>query len=267
MPTKINKDSKKSQVTIIGGSELFHGAPILSLKVASRVADMVYFATPEENVGKAADSLRASLSSFIWVPWEEKEDYVAKSDAVLIGPGFMRFRSEKTPHGDRNHLCDEACRETREYTKALLTAYPHQKWVIDAGSLQVLDNEWIPVGSILTPNAKEYSYLYMGLDPAEASKKYKCTIILKGKVDIICSNGERVEITGGNEGMTKGGTGDVLAGLTVALYSQNDAFFSAKEASKIAKTAGDELYKKVGLNFNADDLANKIPEVMAKLGK
>ena len=98
-PAHESAGEDNGQITIIGGSSLFHGAPLLALKVASRIVDMVFFASPEPSVGRIAEQLKSSLSSFIWVPWEETEDYIEKSDAVLIGPGFMRFRSEKVPHG------------------------------------------------------------------------------------------------------------------------------------------------------------------------
>src|SRR4030065_1868546 len=92
-PSKSSKGEDNGQVTIIGGSSLFHGAPILALKSASRIVDMVFFATPEKSVGMVAEQLKSKLLSFIWVPWEEAENYITKSDAVLIGPGFMRFAS------------------------------------------------------------------------------------------------------------------------------------------------------------------------------
>jgi NAD(P)H-hydrate epimerase len=62
--------------------------------------------------------------------------------------------------------------------------------------------------------------------------------------------------------MTKGGTGDVLAGLVASLYCKNDAFLSAACASFINKRAGESLYKQMGLYYNANDLANEIPKVM-----
>jgi len=62
--------------------------------------------------------------------------------------------------------------------------------------------------------------------------------------------------------MTKGGTGDVLAGLLAALYCQNDALTSTIIASYINKKAGDSLYKSVGPYFNASDLVAKIPQVL-----
>lgn len=152
-PPSLSNGEDNGQVTIIGGSHLFHGAALLALKTASRIVDMVYFASPELSVGRVAEGIKSKLLSFIWVPWEEVEEYIQKSDAVLIGPGFLRFKSEKVPHGERHHICDEACRVTRTITKSLLKKFSEKRWVVDAGSLQVMDASWIPEGAISTPIA------------------------------------------------------------------------------------------------------------------
>jgi NAD(P)H-hydrate repair Nnr-like enzyme with NAD(P)H-hydrate dehydratase domain len=93
------------------------------------------------------------------VPWEEIESYVEKSDAVLIGPGLMRYGK------------DHEGEETREITRDLLTKFSDKKWVIDGGSLQVMDPKWIPKDSILTPNQKEYKMLFNNLEISAAAKK------------------------------------------------------------------------------------------------
>lgn len=264
-PALDSSGEDNGQLTIIGGSSLFHGAPMLALKVASRIVDMVFFATPEKSVGYIAENAKSTLMSFIWVPWEEVEDYIKKSDCVLIGPGFMRYSSEKVPEGKRNYKGDEEAKKTREITKKLLTKYKDKKWVIDAGSLQVMDPKWIPKGAILTPNEKEYESLFGKSDINEVAKKYKCIIVKKGPKTITCSNEGCFKVEGGNPGMTKGGTGDVLAGLTAALYTKNDSLLAASSASLIAKSSADELFKRVGVNYNAEDLAEIIPEVMHRL--
>lgn len=264
-PGENSTKNENGSVTIIGGSSLFHGAPLLPLKVASRIVDMVFFASPEPSVGRVAEQIKSSLSSFIWVPWEEVEDYVVKSDAALIGPGFMRFRSEKIPHGERQKFCDAACCESRKITERLLKRFPNKRWVIDAGSLQVIDPELLPKGCIVTPNRKEFNLLFGDLLPQEAAKKYRCVIVYKGPTTLVCSPDECVEVKGGNPGMTKGGTGDVLAGLTVALLAKNEPFLAAASASYVAKASADELYKRVGTNYNADDLAEEIPSTLFKL--
>jgi len=259
IPQDKSNNEENGQVTIIGGSKLFHGAPILSLKVASRIVDMAFFASPEKSVGRVAERVKSKLTSFIWVPWQETEKYVEKSNAVLIGPGLMRFRSEKIPDNQRQERCDEACQATIKITKHFLARFPNKKWVIDAGSLQVLDIDWVPQEAILTPNQKEYELLFNKLPIEKAAKKHKCIIVLKGPKTLVCSAERCVEVRGGNPGMTKGGTGDVQAGLTVGLLAKNEPFLAASSAAHITKVAADRLYKRVGTNYNADDLAEEIP--------
>lgn len=246
------------QVTIIGGSKLFHGAPILALKTASRIVDMVFFASPEPSIGKVAEQLKSKLSSFIWVSFNEVGEYIKKSDSVLIGPGLMRYRKE----GGKKF--DGVGKKSKEITEKFLSEFPQKQWVIDAGSLQVMETKFIPKNAILTPNKKEYQMLFGDMEPDQAAKKYNCIIVFKSPETIVCSPKERVLVKGGNAGLTKGGTGDVLAGLTVALVAKNPPFLAACAASFIVKKAADELYKKVGLAYNADDLAEKIPEVLGE---
>jgi len=264
-PDNDSSGEDNGQITVIGGSHLFHGAPLFAVKVASRIVDMVFFSTPEKSVGSVAEQMKSKLLSFVWIPWEETGDYIEKSEAVLIGPGFMRFKSEKVPHGERHHVCDEVCQVTRSITEEFLKKFPNKRWVIDAGSLQTIDPVWIPENAIITPNKKEFEILFGDLSPKEAAKKYKCIIVLKGPSTFVYSGEKEMEVRGGNAGMTKGGTGDVMAGLTAALLAKNEPLLAAASAAFITKAAGDELYKKVGVNYNSDDLADKIPEVIASL--
>jgi len=262
------------QITIIGGSKLFHGAPILALKAASRMVDMIFFSSPDSSVGGVAEKIKAKLSSFIWVPWEDTGAYIEKSDAILIGPGFMRYGSERTPVNKRDPNNHDEGKFTREITETLLKKYNHKKWVIDAGSLQVMNPEWIPERAILTPNKKEFEILFKieikeqqpQSEIAEIVKskarEYNCTIVFKDPETIICSPTECTLVKGGNPGLTKGGTGDVLAGLTTALLAKNRPFLAASSASFVLKRTADILFEKVGVNYNADDLVNKLPEIL-----
>lgn len=261
-PNANSQGEDNGQVTIIGGSELFHGAPLLSLQVCSRIVDMVFFTSPDPSVGHVAELIKSKLLSFIWIPWEDVKEYIKKSDAILIGPGLLRFKSEKVPHGQRLHVCDEACQITKNITENLLQKFPDKKWVIDAGSLQTMNPDWIPQNAILTPNKKEYQLLFGNLDPQKAAKKYKCVIVVKGPTTFVYSGKLVCEVSGGNPGLTKGGTGDVQSGLTVALLAKNDPFLAACAASFITKAAADELQKEVGIYYNADDLSSKIPQTL-----
>lgn len=254
LPNKNSSKGDNGQVVIIGGSKLFHGAPLLGLTTASRFVDMVYFASPEPSLGEVAQNIKSNLFSFIWIPWEEREDYIKKSDAVLIGSGMMRYKKEWNDGGGD---------ETREITRDMLTKFPDKKWVIDAGSLQMLDPEWIPQNAILTPNKKEYERLFGNEKPENVAKKYNCVIVDKHPTTTVYSSTDSIQITGGNPGLTKGGTGDVQAGLTLGLLAKNDPFLAASAASYITKKAADKLYEKVGTAYNADDLADTIPLVFS----
>jgi hypothetical protein len=99
------------------------------------------------------------------------------------------------------------------------------------------------------------------------AKRHNCIILLKGKEDIVCSPQECCLVKGGNAGMTKGGTGDVLAGLVAALACKNDPFLAAAAGSYINKAAGDALFEKVGYYFNASDLIEEIPKIMKEFIK
>lgn len=254
------------QVTIIGGSSLFHGAPLFALRTCSRLVDMTYFSTPN-NDKDTADELKSSLGAFIWVPRVDLDKYVAKSDANLIGCGMMRYSKEG---GGKHWWQVDEGKMTKELTEGLLRRHFEKKWVIDGGSLQVMDPLLIPKGAVLTPNTKEFEMLFgesVDMSNLEETEKkvatkaseFDCVIALKGPTTIVSDGNDTYLVDGGSPGLSKGGTGDVVAGLTVALLSKNDAMLSAAAANFLVKRAGEELEKKRGVMFNADDVAEMVP--------
>lgn len=251
-PKEDSSGEENGQVTIIGGSRLFHGAPMLAVKAASRLVDMVFFGSPEREL-----KMVAKLNSFIWIPWEEVDKYIAKSEAVLIGPGFMRFRSEGSTKDERI-ACDEECQKSKEITKSFLTRFSDKQWVIDGGSLQVMAKEWIPKNAILTPNKREYEMLFGKSDMGESAKKNKCIIVYKGPAAYVTDGETTYEITGGNAGLTKGGTGDVLAGVIVGLAAKNLPLLAAVAGAFLVKHTADKLFAANSYWYNADDVAEKL---------
>jgi hydroxyethylthiazole kinase-like uncharacterized protein yjeF len=253
-------DSHKGQngkLMIIGGSHLFHAASLWSLKVASRIVDMVFYSSVPENnaiVQKEKEEFRDGII----VPREKIEHYIQEAECILIGPGMPRKDGEEGGDDD-----------TKELTESLLAKYKDKKWVIDGGSLQVIKPEIIPHTAILTPHHLEFQTLFNMEATKEnvikMAKTYDLAILMKGPIDIVANSKEMVEIRGGNAGMTKGGTGDVLAGLTAALYCKNETFLSALAASYINKKAGESLSEKMGIYFNASDLVDEIPTVMSRM--
>lgn len=296
------RDSHKGQngrLLVIGGSHLFHAASLWSLTVASRIVDLVHYSSVPEN-NEIVQRAKEEFRNGIVVPREHIEDYIEEDDCILIGPGMVRAEHSKIPSPksslgktrDRqipnkfqirnlkelNEIQDEGI-QTAALTDYLLAKYPQKQWVIDAGALQMMDISLIPKNAILTPHHGEFELLWSKsqitnpndqIMPEEQkvqkfAKKYGCIVLLKGEKDIV-SNGEEMRIIeGGNAGMTKGGTGDVLAGLIAALACKNDPFLAVIAGSFINKKAGDALYKTVGPYFNATDLANEIPITMKEL--
>ena len=89
-------------------------------------------------------------------------------------------------------------------------------------------------------------------------------ILLKGKIDNIITKSKTLYNKTGNPGMTKAGTGDVLAGLAAGFKAQGlSNKQSAINASYINGALGDlQLKKKKGYFFIASDLLIDIKKVL-----
>ncbi len=295
LPKRDSHKGQNGRLLIIGGSHLFHSASLWALKVATRIVDLVHYSSVSENNQLVSD-LKKEFRDGIVVERSEIESYIKEDDCILIGPGMMRSEGAKriTYHVSRiteiESIKDEGV-QTAALTDYLLRKYPHKHWVIDAGALQTLDVDLIPKNAVLTPHLQEFSQLVerdeklgikkFGKDVSLKeqiemfAKRHQCILIVKGEVDLLCdgrtSDGrvcipsEIKGIKGGNAGMTKGGTGDVLAGLIGALVCKNDPWVATVAGAYINKQAGEALFKKVGYFFNASDLTDEIPKVMKKL--
>ena len=90
---------------------------------------------------------------------------------------------------------------------------------------------------------------------------------MKGRVDFITDGKRLAANRTGNAGMTKGGTGDVLAGLAAALATKNGLFEAACAAALVNGAAGDALFKRVGFNYNAGDLIEALPVAFERARK
>lgn len=249
LPDTLSHKGQNGKLLLIGGSRLFHAASIWSLTIASRIVDLVHYASVPEN-NELIQEAKAEFRNGIVIEREHIDEYILEDDCILIGPGMDRTE------------------ETKTLTNSLLKKYPHKQWVIDAGALQMMDVSIIPEHAILTPHHQEFALL-QGKDdsqtPENFAKMHHCIIVLKGPIDTVTDGIHTEHIPGGNAGMTKGGTGDVLAGLIAALVCTNDPFASAVAGSVFNKAAGDDLYHTVGPFFNATDLANQIPKTMKRL--
>ena len=264
------------KVLVIGGSRDYVGAVALAGMAALRSGvDWVTIAAPEK-VGYAVNSLSADLV----VKKYEGDDFCASRakdilkfekgfDAVLIGNGIGM------------HAKSFVKKYVKETKKPL---------VIDADGLKHISLDMVN-NCILTPHARELQLLLGNSLSGKSiikkinneknifkksilikklkNKKYKnkkIIILLKGPVDVIISKDKIRYNKTGNAGMTKGGTGDVLAGLCVGFLGQGLGLMqSVINAAYFNGLAGDILLKKKkGFTYLASDLVGEIRRILRK---
>jgi NAD(P)H-hydrate epimerase len=176
-------------------------------------------------------------------------DLIAGHDVVVMGMGLGRHPETMQALAEIIPICS--------------------KIVIDADALQ----PDLPLKGIVTPHAGEFkriSGISLGelgyrerMEPLKGYARQKgVVVLLKGKVDLI-SDGETVRAnTTGNPGMTVGGTGDVLAGITAAFYARSSAMRAAVAAAFVNGRAGDLVYPEKDFGMLATDVIERIPEAM-----
>lgn len=242
-------DSHKGQngrVLVIAGSEKYHGALLMAVQTASRLADMIYVHSTEENA-RLIDKLKSEIAVFINVFSGELWETVELADSVLIGPGLAENRW------------------TKKITEKLLKKYPEKKVVVDATALWHVDPHLLHPNCAVTPHSREFEQVFNCAPTADnvlkMAKYFQCLIVLKGRRDYISDGKNLYENQTGNEGMTKGGTGDVLSGLLCALAAKNNLLISALAACYLNGLAGDKLYAERGTFYNAEDVISSLGKI------
>lgn len=277
LPQRDSHKGENGRVLVIGGSRLFHAASFWSACMASKIVDMVHFSSPViENNELMRVRAKAKFWEGIVVSWEEVEHYIREDDAILIGPGMVRSNinpkseilnpKQTLPAGRqvRNSKSEILNENTRIIVNSLLKKYPEKRWVVDGGALQEVNPSLLKQNMIITPNKREREILLHHYT-IESLHHLGVTVFAKGRVDVISDGTRRIEIPGGSSGMTKGGTGDVLAGLVVGLYAKSPAMASCAVASQVNKRAGEQLEKKLGPFFSASDLIGEAQVVLGEM--
>jgi hydroxyethylthiazole kinase-like uncharacterized protein yjeF len=254
------------RVLTVGGSEVFSGAPTLVSLAALRTGvDIVYLAAPAKTAtaisSMSPDLITVKLDGGHLKPGnvDELKPYITGVDAVVLGPGLGL-------HPD-----------TKEFVKAFISAVEaaRKPLLLDADALKafVEFKHLLKVPAVLTPHAGEYATLAGQTLPDSTEERVamvqktaaelNCVVLVKGKVDLICSKRRfKLNFTG-NPGMTVGGTGDVLSGVVGALLAQKaDAFEAAAAGAFVNGAAGDFVAREVGYHMIATDLLKWIPKVL-----
>ncbi|MBI2444155.1 MAG: NAD(P)H-hydrate dehydratase [Candidatus Magasanikbacteria bacterium] len=248
-PAPESHKGDNGRLLIIAGSKKYHGSVVLAATMASKLVDLVYLATTPDNFS-LIKKVRERLAEFIYIAPRELPATLTEVDAVLIGPGLLPNAA------------------TRRLVQRLLRQWPDKKIILDAAALRVLDPRWLPRQCIITPHAGEFRALFrLAPTPPNVqalSRRYPGVIVLKGRVDYLAQGGRLWYNTAGNAGMTKGGTGDVLAGLIAALATKNDPLLAAQAGVYVNGLAGDKLYKKVGYHYSASELMPEIRKILSR---
>ena len=272
IPTR-SRSSKKGdngKALIVGGSYMYHGAPVLSSLAALRTGtDLVYTAVPKNNV----QSTRAISPDLIVIPLADSK-LTRGSVNKLLGQIPKDLDSATIGMG----LAIQDVEALKILVKSLLDR--DVRLSLDASALV---KSILPIikgkNVVVTPHSGEFYRLFGEEIPHEKklkvnfiekiAKKYSVTILLKGQTDII-SDGIRTFLNSKTDScaMTVGGTGDVLSGIISGLLSRNrNPLESSAAAAYLNGLAGKFVQRKIGIHMVATDLIDALPYISKPFDK
>jgi len=265
VPQASSHKGQNGRLLVIAGGP-YTGAPALVGFGALGIGvDLVHIATP----ALAATVVASYSPTFIVHPLvghrllredlRQIQEITSRVDAVAIGPGL----------GDVEGTLDAI----REIVRSLSIPI-----VIDADAIKAVGADPRCLAgkkAVLTPHSREFQTLTGKSlpDPPEeragivrdAAELLGATILLKGPVDIV-SDGARLKFNyTGNPGMTVGGTGDVLCGVTAGLIAKGMSPFDAARLAAFANgAAGDLAFEDKSYGLTSVDVADNLGRVLRK---
>lgn len=217
---------KFGHVFIVGGSAYMPGALLMAVKAAVRSGVGLVTAFVPTSV---ASSLAAQVPEAMWIPWPETNngtlsiralslllDRIDQSSAVLVGPGMGKDRNAET-------LVQEILRQIE--VPVILDADALCSRVLEVA--QRRKPHFRPV--VVTPHMGEFMRMaklakanYDIEALIEFTKFYRVTTVLKGANTRICDGESVIYSTTGGPVLSRGGSGDILAGLIGGMVAQNN---------------------------------------------
>jgi NAD(P)H-hydrate epimerase len=196
---------------VIAGNSGSAGAAIMAVGAALRTGVGLLTANiPDENF----NALLATYPEAMLMSRKKELTKLDKFNALAIGCGLGT-------NDDAKNILQETF---NNFSKPI---------VVDADALNIISFNTtllrqIPANSILTPHPKEFDRLFgicendfeRANKAIELSVQHNFIIILKGHYTLIAHNGKGYFNTTGNAGLAKGGSGDTLTGMLVALLAQ-----------------------------------------------
>lgn len=257
---------------VIGGSDFYSGSPALSAMAAYKAGvDMVRVIAPQ----RAADIIASFSPTMAAYPlegkWLEKHHLATLISMVEAGKAVSNGKTAVVIGGGMGR--------TEETQLAILEflSQVSSPVVIDADAIHAVGKKPEVIAGknfLITPHAYEFFVLtgkkIFGLPEEEKIKivqeeasRLGATILMKEPTDII-SDGKEVALNKtGNSYMTKGGTGDSLAGVCGALLARGiSPFTAAQAAAYINGKAGELASQKLKEGMSPLDLIEAITEVI-----
>jgi len=252
---------------LVGGSRDYPGAILMAVLAALRSgAGLVTACVP----ASLAPAFAARAPEAMWVGWPETaegglalgrgEALLARlkaADAVVVGPGLGR---------NKESLSLAAAIVRGSKAPVLVDADALQPEIIDAARARL----------VLTPHAGEFARIAGGADLRAYVAATGATVILKGPVTRI---GEGARKKGGEAPvfhslfggpvLARGGSGDLLAGLTGGLLAQtpDDRLLAACRGAVWHGMAADRLARARGqVAVTAAQLLEYLPQALRELG-
>ena len=265
-----NSSSHKGEngtIGIIGGSKLYHGAPLLSALGALRSgSDLAYLFVPEV----IANPIRATAPDIIVYPLPDSKFTMGVSNKILnfrkeintfvIGPGIVNQKM--------TGLINLVSKLQNKDVNIIL----------DAGAINSeLINNISGKNITITAHLVEFTRLIQKkIDDEESikdeminyAKDKKITLIVKGKTDFI-SDGEQIFLNkSGNASMTKGGTGDILSGIIASQVAIGHTSLDASIiGTYIMGKTGEIAFEKWGFQYMASEFLIELAKYLKQFNK
>ncbi len=236
---------------LMAGSKGMMGAAVISSRACLRSGiGLLTTMVPASERNIVQQSIPEAMLAFKTPTIKELNKY----SAVAIGPGIGTDRQAALA------------------LEQLINAAP-QRLLLDADALNILSKNTkllsrLPAHTILTPHIKEFDRIfgtYPSLDARIESaiavaKQLNIIIVLKNAVTIITDGEDTIYNEQPNAGLAKGGSGDMLTGILLAMLSQGyDPIKAAALAVFIhSKAAGISLQDQSEESLLATDVIEKI---------
>lgn len=265
-PANVHK-GQFGTVLVVCGSKLYSGSAALAAVGAVRAgADLAVVTAVERAANVAANT----LPDLITYPLRGSHLTSGHITQILKIAKLRKVNSMVIGCGLGNH------RSTLAAIRKLIQKITVPS-VIDADALAAISKSEVQLNdrpAVLTPHLGELTKLLSRTSindnmesrlaaAKEAAYKHKAVVLLKGSVDIITNGISTITNNTGTPFMTKGGTGDILAGILGAILARGvDYMQAAQAAAYINGRAGELASEKFGESLAASDLFKFIPEVI-----